>query len=169
MDEFNNNQNGMPNDNSSNGVNGEYHFVPPRQPQQNNPQNANQQQNGYYYQSVNTPNNGQSYQQRNTQQNPFAYNPQPSVVVNGKAVNADKHKKNNKALKIIIAIIVVCAIISTVGIVLSFTESNSSSKKDNDISASDDASASISDSNEAAKKDADGNYTVADLCYLLLT
>ena len=32
MDEFNNNQNGMPNDNSSNGVNGEYHFVPPRQP-----------------------------------------------------------------------------------------------------------------------------------------
>ena len=162
MDEFNNNQNGVPNGNSSNGVNGEYHFVPPKQPQQNNnPQNANQQQNGYYYQSVNTPNNGQSYQQRNAQQNPFAYNPQPSVVVNGKAINADKHKKNNKALKIVIAIIAVCAVISIVGIVLSFIGTNSSSKKDNDVSASDDASASISDSSEAAKKDADGNYTVA--------
>lgn len=158
MDEFNNNQNGVSNDNSTNGVNGEYHFVPPRQPQQN----TNQGQNGYYYQSVNTQNNGQSYYQKNARQNPYAYNPQPSVVVNGRAVNTAKHKKNNKALKIVIAIIVVCAVISIVGIVLSVTGAgiSHSGGKEN-ITASDDASASINDSNEAAKKDSNGNLTVA--------
>ena len=155
MDEFNN-KNDMPNGNGSVGGNGEYHFVPPRQSQPN----QNQNPNGYYYQQVNSPNSGQGFQQPNST---GYYQPQPSVIVNGKAVNPNKHKKGNRALKIVVAIIVICAIISGVGIAMSLNGNSNANndKQDNNVTASDDASASVNSSNEAAKKDADGNLTVA--------
>lgn len=154
MDEFNN-QNGVPNGN------GEYHFVPPSQSQPNSGQMPNGNSTGYYN-NANTPNNAQSYYQPSTgNSNKGYYQPQPGVVVNGKVVNANKHKKNNKALKIVIAIIVVCAVISIVGIAVSITRSVSFGENKENVTMSDDASASVNSSNEAAKTDKDGNYTVA--------
>ena len=154
MDEFNN-QNGVPNGN------GEYHFVPPSQSQPNSGQMPNGNSTGYYN-NANTPNNAQSYYQPSTgHSNKGYYQPQPGVVVNGKVVNANKHKKNNKALKIVIAIIVVCAVISIVGIAVSITRSVSFGENKENVTMSDDASASVNSSNEAAKTDKDGNYTVA--------
>lgn len=164
MDDFNKqnpdlskNTDSQPVQNDGN-VNGEYHFVPPRQ-------NDKRVNNQNYY----SPNSGSSYQSSANNQNstnntkPYGssyYQPNNATFVNANQVTAKKPK--NKALITIIIVVAVCAAIA-VGAILfaAFNSSSLSSNDENSTSLSDDASAKVNDSEEAAKKDSNGNLTVA--------
>lgn len=155
--ELNNNNNQQENINDNQTVNGEYHFVPPKQPEQqpvNNQGYYNRQpsDNNYQNRANNTPNNN-SY-------NSSYYSPSNATYVNGQPINMQKPKKN-KSLKVIIIIVVVCAVLAVGAIIAGVVNGKSSSSNDNSTTVSDEASAKVNDSAEAAKKDSDGNLTVA--------
>lgn len=159
MDDYNNQNpdlsNGtgsQPVQNGNGNINGEYHFVPPRQ----NDQNANSRyyspysNNSYYGNANNNANNNQKY-------NSSYYQPNNTAFTNAQAVKTKKPK--NKTLIIIIAVVAVCAVIAIGAII--YGASHASSNDENTTSVSDDASAKVNDSEEAAKKDLNGNLTVA--------
>ena len=155
--ELNNNNNQQENNNDNQTVNGEYHFIPPKQPEQqpvNNQGYYNRQpsDNNYQNRVNNTPNNN-SY-------NSSYYSPSNATYVNGQPINMQKPKKN-KSLKVIIIIVVVCAVLAVGAIIAGVVNGKSSSSNDNSTTVSDEAAAKVNDSAEAAKKDSDGNLTVA--------
>lgn len=155
--ELNNNNNQQENINDNQTVNGEYHFVPPKQPEQqpvNNQGYYNGQpaDNNYQNRVNNTPNNN-SY-------NSSYYSPSNATYVNGQPINMQKPKKN-KALKVIIIVVVVCAVLAVGAIIAGVVNGKGSSSNDNSTTVSDEAAAKVNDSAEAAKKDSDGNLTVA--------
>lgn len=153
MDEFFNNRG-----NNDEMPNGEYHYVPPKQNQNNGgyyaPPSQNQGYANYYY----TP--------------PQNQQPNQPPVVNGVPVDARPKKKKNKALIAIVAIIVVCGLVGIGGLTAAYKlydtgkpNSSQSGKVDENegenTSQNDDASASVVGSNEADKTDKDGNLTAA--------
>lgn len=158
-DFFNKNTNEENTNKENNGVNGEYHFVPPKS------------QNTYYNSQQSSQNNG-GYQQNqkttgyNNYYAPPTYNTaQPNrnqTVVNGEPVITQKKNKNKTAIVIII-IIVICAIVAAggLGIAVYTARSDSGSSVTEQHSDNDDASASVTGSNEAAKTDSEGNLTAA--------
>ena len=167
MDEFNNNLNngGAQNNTPVGGF-----YTPPTQ--QGEPQRASA--------PVNQPPVQPTYQQQQRPAQPVqppVQPPQPRVFVEPpQAANAPKppKKKNSNALAWIIAIVVILAIVGILGIMISSngyldgdsnsnTTSQSQSKTDDDKSSnnSDDATAEVVSSDEAEKKDSNGNLTAA--------
>ncbi|MBR3737472.1 MAG: serine protease [Eubacterium sp.] len=125
-----------------------------------NQNNQNNQNEGNYY-------SPQQNQNRQFYTPPF-YNMPPQ---NNYPMGNVKPRKKNKTLLVIIILIIVCAFVGTVGIGMALyngSESGSSSKtsqsqsaEDSNNDADDSAAASVVGSDEAAKKDNDGNLTAA--------
>lgn len=152
MDDFFNNHNEKNNANSNPNndinVNGEYHYVPPKQ---NGYQYYNPQNSQYFNQQQNSQN-----QQFNQQQ---YYQPMPPKK---------PKKKKNKTIATLVLIITACVLVSVIGINYAIHNTDSSILdsfgKDKDTTASqkiDEDLAKVEGSEESAKKDADGNLTVA--------
>ena len=124
-------------------------------PEQNN-------QNGSYYVPP-TQENANNYNANNYYQQGF----QPQYTV--ETMPYQKPKKKGRTLRWIIALICICAIVGISGIVLSArlygtntdSKSNSTSQSQQADESDDSASASVKSSDEAAKKDSDGNLTAA--------
>ena len=125
-------------------------------PEQNN-------QNGYYVPPTQA--NGSNYNSQNFYQPPYSQQPQYTV----EATPYQKPKKKNKTLTWIIVLICICAAVGIAGIAISAglyktdTDSNkeSTSQSQQADESDDSASASVKSSEEAAKKDSDGNLTAA--------
>ncbi|MBQ9531284.1 MAG: trypsin-like peptidase domain-containing protein [Eubacterium sp.] len=137
----------------------------------NTPEQNNQETpiGGYYVPP--TQQNAEQYQAQQTYYKP-PVTPQtpPQYEING-SVPLQPKKKKNHTLTWIIVLIAVCAVIGVAGIAISVGmqsfNSNSSSSNNTtqsqkaDENGDDSASASVVGSNEAAKKDSDGNLTAA--------
>lgn len=175
MDEFNNNQNNVNGGNDT--PNGEYHFVPPRQNQQQNTnvnqgaqQSTNTNQGVQQNQYAQSANQGQPYYQNNTRPNSGTYYTPNNVNVYGQPVQpAPKPpKKKNKSIKTIIIIAIVVVAISIFGIAAAIVGNDSSSGSSESTTSQSDSSdstnggATINDSkSDTATEDSDGNLTVA--------
>lgn len=173
MDDYNK-QNLTPDENNNSqsepkfSPSGEYHYVPPKTPQE--PQTPPSGQNqGYYYrptgasQYQNTTGNASSSAPNYAQQSGQYYALHQQVgttYVNGKPVKTKKPMK--RSVKVIIIVVAVCAVLAIAAIALSATGViKSGSSSDSSTSQSSDAAASLNDSSKADTKDSNGNLTVA--------
>lgn len=163
MNDFFNNSKGTNEENTNTDegrVNGEYHFVPPKSQNTNyNTQQTSQGAGGSYRQNQ-QPNYSNYYAPPTY--NSAAQQTQAHTVVNGEPVNA-KPKKKNKTAIVVIIVIIICAVVAVGGLAIAGymanTDEGSSVTEQQD--SSDDASASVASSGEAAKTDSDGNLTAA--------
>ena len=141
----------------------DYFNISGNSPEQEN--NQNNQNDGYYVPPTQQtyyqpPVAAQQPQQFNAQENsPFMAEPQPP-------------KKKSHVLTWIIVLIAICAIIGVAGVAVSAgllganadksdSDSTSQSQKADENESDDSASATVKKSEEAAKKDSDGNLTAA--------
>lgn len=148
--------------------NGEYSYIPPRSegeyvtPPQPKPEPP-KQENNYGYMP---PNYNNYYPPKQAQpQNPFAQNGYNTPINSVPVPPAPK--KKNKSVTTLIIIIVISAIVAVSGMVIAANSIKSGDSKGNKESttasqkADGDAQASVEKSGEAAKKDKNGNLTVA--------
>ena len=171
MDDYNK-QNSTPDGNNSEqqgatfNQSGEYRYVPPKKPaEQQTPPTQN-----YYYRPTGASEYQNKVNQSANQSTDYArqshqyYVPNQGAgvnYVNGKPVKQKKPMKTS--VKIIIAIVAICAVFAIGTIILSAAGviTNHESESNDITSSQGDASASISDSSETDMKDKNGNLTVA--------
>ena len=137
----------------------------------NNPKQPNNQSGQYYVPPTQQGQNRYPNQQEYYKPPVTSQQQQPQFNMNGNMPFQKPPKKKNNTLVWIIILIVICAAVGIAGIAVSLgvkdtksgSDSNSTSQSQSadEESGDDSASANIVGSNEAAKKDSNGNLTVA--------